>query len=1029
MTIEDKIRSVLGYRTLPTTTLLVLIYAIALTAVFSTSGLGSVPHASSKKLRGFDLRKARRDLEHIAGRPHPYNSHANDDVRKYILNRLDDIAWGRDHIHLDDDLRSNGSWASTNYGVYFEGTNLLLKIDGTDTDLMQGDSNGVLFSAHYDSVSTAPGATDDGMGVTTLLQLAEYFAQNRPKRTAIFNINNGEEDWLNGAHAFMQHSWSNLTSTFLNLEGAAAGGQPILFRATSLLPLKAYDDVPHQLRVRHPHANVLSSDAFARGVIKSGTDYSVYTGNDRHGPAAASGLIMEGLDVAFYKGRSRYHTKWDGPAYTEGGDKSLWSMIDVARGVGVGLLNPKGSTTNADSKPGVYLDLFRSTLVYFSLKSVLVFNIIILIVGPIVLALLWAVSAVIHQRSTPPPPPPKPRVPHSSFSPSASASHHNASGRPPARAFGSSDAVPPASPTLLSRIQSLSAKNILLSIWKQASFWIALIVTVLLQGLLVWGYVALNPFTIHSRPYLVLLSFFSLAYLSVTLILRAAFPPAIVKHTTEVREKEKTTILLHLHLLTWVALLLGTIVIGKAQIGGVYTLTVWYIGVWGASVAGTLQAVLTTTKTDKGKKRARRSSSASSSDSSSSSSDSEDEPTPTVPNSERSPLLGNRGNGSTNNRSKAKDGDEGGAIGWWIVQILLTVPGVVLLVGQIGVLLLDAMSQTLSDGSSAWTVYASTSAIAVLLALPLAPFSPKLHRGLTIVALITFIAATAFLFLVFPFTSADPLKVFFQQRITLDHGDVFVTGLGSGRIPGDVALSASNSDPKIVTQITGTAAYLKQVISYLPSSREENLECTPNKLRPGLLTCEWESKPLSPYSGGRDPWYALNENTTSTDVGSNASWLKADLTRTGWTSARIVLQGRNTRNCRIYFDPPKKSGVKVVRYVVEGGSKGMQSGYPVDQTNGLKEIRLWSRTWDRVWEVDVDWETPLETGDEEGQLSGSIACEWAEYQSGMVDNGSLASDKQARIPALEEALSFLPEWAVVTKAADGLVEASVPFTL
>lgn len=71
-----------------------------------------------------------------------------------------------------------------------------MKIDGTSST-----AGGVLFSAHYDSVSTAPGSTDDGMGVVTLLQLVQYFAENRPLRTAMFNINNGEEDGMNGAHA------------------------------------------------------------------------------------------------------------------------------------------------------------------------------------------------------------------------------------------------------------------------------------------------------------------------------------------------------------------------------------------------------------------------------------------------------------------------------------------------------------------------------------------------------------------------------------------------------------------------------------------------------------------------------------------------------------------------------------------------------------------------------------------------------------------------------------------------------------
>ena len=132
----------------------------------------------------------------ITSHPHPYNSHANDDVHSYILERLQVIAQTYPFVHVDDDLRSNGSWAATN-GVYFEGTNIVVKIDGTSS----AQVGGVLFSAHYDSVSTAPGATDDGMGVATILQLVQYFANNRMKRTAVFNINNGEEDWLNGAHA------------------------------------------------------------------------------------------------------------------------------------------------------------------------------------------------------------------------------------------------------------------------------------------------------------------------------------------------------------------------------------------------------------------------------------------------------------------------------------------------------------------------------------------------------------------------------------------------------------------------------------------------------------------------------------------------------------------------------------------------------------------------------------------------------------------------------------------------------------
>lgn len=60
----------------------------------------------------------------------------------------------------------------------------------------------VLFSAHFDSAATAPGATDDGMSVAALLQMLTHLAENQPRRTAVFNINNGEENGLSGAHVY-----------------------------------------------------------------------------------------------------------------------------------------------------------------------------------------------------------------------------------------------------------------------------------------------------------------------------------------------------------------------------------------------------------------------------------------------------------------------------------------------------------------------------------------------------------------------------------------------------------------------------------------------------------------------------------------------------------------------------------------------------------------------------------------------------------------------------------------------------------
>jgi Zn-dependent M28 family amino/carboxypeptidase len=140
-------------------------------------------------------------------------------------------------------------------------------------------------NAHYDSVSTGFGSTDDGVGVISILQLLKYFTTkgNQPRHGLVLLLNNGEEDFLNGATVFSQHPMSKLVSTFLNLEGAGAGGRAALFRSTDEAVTKAYAKSPY------PFGSATSADGFNRGLIRSQTDYVIFNGK----------LGLRGLDVAF----------------------------------------------------------------------------------------------------------------------------------------------------------------------------------------------------------------------------------------------------------------------------------------------------------------------------------------------------------------------------------------------------------------------------------------------------------------------------------------------------------------------------------------------------------------------------------------------------------------------------------------------------------------------------------------------------------------------------------------------------------
>lgn len=65
----------------------------------------------------------------ITSRPHPYNSRQNDQVRSYLLQRLNDVARDHDFIHVLDD-QTTSVHVDGLQAVYFQGNNVIVKVDG-----------------------------------------------------------------------------------------------------------------------------------------------------------------------------------------------------------------------------------------------------------------------------------------------------------------------------------------------------------------------------------------------------------------------------------------------------------------------------------------------------------------------------------------------------------------------------------------------------------------------------------------------------------------------------------------------------------------------------------------------------------------------------------------------------------------------------------------------------------------------------------------------------------------------------------
>jgi len=212
----------------------------------------------------------------------------------------------------------------------------------------------------------------------------------------------------------------------------------------------------------------------------------------------------------------------------------------------------------------------------------------------------------------------------------------------------------------------------------------------------------------------------------------------------------------------------------------------------------------------------------------------------------------------------------------------------------------------------------------------------------------------------------------------------------------------------VTTSISGLAEFVQKVVSELPSSQDQEVQYE-NSLT-GLTNCTWSVN---------EEWFPSPGGNTS------SGWVTGDIKRVhGKTSqARIQVRGANTRGCRIYLDQPIFD-YKVRALDDDRWDGTRKDGYEVP-LEGITTLFLWSRTWDRNFEVEVTFEP--EGVDPVPPLSGKLACEYSEYLSGIAGAGRV--ERQGRIPAFEETLRFLPKWAVVTNAADGLVEVSRSFSL
>ena len=326
-----------GVRRRPLQPELVALLLVALVIVLVIYGQRQPqPLSVAAPLDVFAAGRAKELLKKIAEKPHPVGTAAHDAVRDYVLQQL--TAMG-----LEAQVQKTTSINAKLGNPVTAGTveNVIARIPGTV------NHHAVLVVAHYDSVPTGPGASDDGSAVAAILETVRALRTGPPlKNDLIVLFTDAEEAGLLGSSAFTsQHPFAKDVSVVLNFEARGSSG-PVLMFETSAGNRWLIDEFAQS--ASYPATTSLLYAIYK--LLPNDTDLSVF--KQAH---------LKGLNFAFVEQPTHYHTQLDNLANID--DRSLQQQGSLLLGLTKQLGNAE--LPAATTQDAVYFDLFNAFVVHY----------------------------------------------------------------------------------------------------------------------------------------------------------------------------------------------------------------------------------------------------------------------------------------------------------------------------------------------------------------------------------------------------------------------------------------------------------------------------------------------------------------------------------------------------------------------------------------------------------------------------------------------------------------------------------------
>ncbi|MGD2115049.1 MAG: M20/M25/M40 family metallo-hydrolase [Acidobacteriota bacterium] len=359
----------------PTTAALVLLLLIAGFAWLAVARVAPpevVP--ATAPAEAFSAERAMTHVEALAHAPRPVGGEAHAAARAYVVAELEELG-------LEPEVWTGvgtSRWGTT-FGTMED---VIARVDGEGRSGGSGgtgaDRGTILLMAHYDSVTSGPGASDDAVGVATLLEtLRALLAGPAPANDVVALFTDGEELGLLGAEAFAHgHPLGDEVDLVLNFEARGTRGPALMFETGpgNRWTIERFAD-----GAPYPAAASYSYEVYRR--LPNDTDYSVF--KERRIP---------GLNFAHIHGAVGYHTAMDSIEHLD--PRSLQHHGSNALGVTRELAGADLAEARADGD-AVYFNPLGSAFVHFPASWVLPL-VIVLGVGALVVIGLGISRRRVH---------------------------------------------------------------------------------------------------------------------------------------------------------------------------------------------------------------------------------------------------------------------------------------------------------------------------------------------------------------------------------------------------------------------------------------------------------------------------------------------------------------------------------------------------------------------------------------------------------------------------------------------------------